>query len=126
MQQEQNLGLLLSEFQEGVKSPTLTNYKTTLETGLKILELASYDLPVLNDIFKYNQGFNDLCSRIESYLTTNVRFNYYRYTRHDEQLKEDFNLDISKYDIRSLLILIRCNYIANGAYSIATKLNKLF
>ena len=54
MQQEQNLGLLLSEFQEGVKSPSLTNYKTTLETGLKILELASYDLPVLDDIFKYN------------------------------------------------------------------------
>ena len=52
MQQEQNLGLLLSEFQEGVKSPSLTNYKTTLETGLRILELASYDLPVLNDIFK--------------------------------------------------------------------------
>jgi len=119
--QETNLGILLSSFQEGVKSPSLTNYKTTLETGLKILELASYDLPVLNDIFKYNQGFNDLCSRIESYLTTNVHFNYHRYTRHDEQLKEDFNLDISKYDIRSLLILIRCNYIANGAYSIATR-----
>ena len=121
MQQEQNLGLLLSEFQEGVKSPSLKNYKTTLETGLKILELASYDLPVLDDIFKYNQGFNDLCSKVESYLTTNVHFNYYRYTRHDEQLKEDFNLDISKYDIRSLLILIRCNYIANGAYSIPTR-----
>ena len=121
MQQEQNLGLLLSEFQEGVKSPSLTNYKTTLETGLRILELASFDLPVLNDIFKHNEGFNDLSSKVESYLTTNVHFNYYRYTRHDEQLKEDFNLDISKYDIRSLLILIRCNYIANGAYSIATR-----
>jgi hypothetical protein len=58
---------------------------------------------------------------VESYLTTNVHFNYYRYTRHDEQLKETFDLDISKYDIRSLLILIRCNYIANGAYSIATR-----
>ena len=62
-----------------------------------------------------------MSSKVESYLTTNVHFNYYRYTRHDEQLKEDFNLDISKYDIRSLLILIRCNYIANGAYSIATR-----
>jgi len=121
MQQEQNLGLLLSEFQEGVKSPSLTNYKTTLETGLRILELASYDLPVLNDIFKYNQGFNDLCSKLESYLTTNVHLPTYRYTRHDEQLKETFDLDISKYDIRSLLILIRCNYIANGAYSIPTR-----
>ena len=111
--QETNLGILLASFQNGTAKPSLKNYKTTLETGLKILELASYDLPVLNDIFKYNQGFNDLYSRIESYLTTNVHFNYYRYTRHDEQLKEDFNLDISKYDIRSLLILIRCNYIAN-------------
>ena len=119
--QETNLGILLADFQNGVASASLKNYKTTLETGLRILELASYDLPVLNDIFKYNQGFNDLCSRIESYLTTNVHFNYYRYTRHDEQLKEDFNLDISKYDIRSLLILIRCNYIANGAYSIPTR-----
>jgi len=119
--QETNLGILLSDFQNGVASASLKNYKTTLETGLRILELASYDLPVLNDIFKYNQGFNDLCSRIESYLTTNVHFNYHRYTRHDEQLKEDFNLDISKYDIRSLLILIRCNYIANGAYSIPTR-----
>ena len=60
MQENKSLALLLSEFQEGVKSPSLTNYKTTLETGLRILELASYDLPVLNDIFKYNQGFNDL------------------------------------------------------------------
>jgi hypothetical protein len=119
--QETNLGILLADFQNGVASASLKNYKTTLETGLRILELASYDLPVLNDIFKYNQGFNDLCSKVESYLTTNVHFNYYRYTRHDEQLKEDFNLDISKYDIRSLLILIRCNYIANGAYSIATR-----
>jgi hypothetical protein len=119
--QETNLGILLADFQNGTAKPSLKNYKTTLETGLRILELASYDLPVLNDIFKYNQGFNDLCSRIESYLTTNVHFNYYRFSRHDEQLKEDFNLDISKYDIRSLLILIRCNYIANGAYSIATR-----
>jgi len=121
MQENKSLALLLSEFQEGVKSPSLTNYKTTLETGLKILELASYDLPVLNDIFKYNQGFNDLCSKVESYLTTNVHFNYYRYVKKDNQLLEDFNLDISKYDIRSLLILIRCNYIANGAYSIPTR-----
>ena len=119
--QETNLGILLSSFQNGTAKPSLKNYKTTLETGLRILELASYDLPVLNDIFKRNEGFNDLCSKVESYLTTNVHFNYYRYTRHDEQLKEDFNLDISKYDIRSLLILIRCNYIANGAYSIATR-----
>ena len=52
--QETNLGILLAEFQEGVKSPSLTNYKTTLETGLRILELASFDLPVLNDIFKHN------------------------------------------------------------------------
>jgi len=120
-QQNKSLALLLSEFQEGVKSPSLTNYRNTLETGLQLLRQASYDLPVLNDIFKYNEGFNDLCSKVESYLTTNVNFNYYRYTRHDQQLKEDFNLDISKYDIRSLLILIRCNYIANGAYSIATR-----
>ena len=70
--QETNLGILLSSFQEGVKSPSLTNYKTTLETGLKILELASYDLPVLNDIFENNEGHNHLCSQIESYLTTNV------------------------------------------------------
>jgi len=119
--QETNLGILLSDFQNGVASASLKNYKTTLETGLRILELASYDLPVLNDIFKYNQGFNDLCSKVESYLTTNVHLPTYRYTRHDEQLKEDFNLDISKYDIRSLLILIRCNYIANGAYSIPTR-----
>ena len=121
MQQQTNLGILLADFQNGTAKPSLKNYKTTLETGLRILELASYDLPVLNDIFKRNEGFNDLCSKVESYLTTNVHFNYYRYTRHDEQLKEDFNLDISKYDIRSLLILIRCNYIANGAYSIATR-----
>jgi len=119
--QETNLGILLADFQNGTTKPSLKNYKTTLETGLKILELASYDLPVLDDIFKYNQGFNDLCSKVESYLTTNCKFNYYRYTRHDEQLKETFDLDISKYDIRSLLILIRCNYIANGAYSIATR-----
>ena len=119
--QETNLGILLSDFQNGTAKPSLKNYKTTLETGLRILELASYDLPVLNDIFKYNQGFNDLCSKVESYLTTNVHLPTYRYTRHDEQLKEDFNLDISKYDIRSLLILIRCNYIANGAYSIPTR-----
>jgi hypothetical protein len=121
MRQEQNLGLLLSEFHQGVQKPTLKNYRTTLETGLRILELASYDLPVLENLFKYNEGFNDLCSKVESYLTTNVNFNYYRYTRHDQQLKEDFNLDISKYDIRSLLILIRCNYITNGGYSIATR-----
>jgi len=119
--QETNLGILLADFQNGVASASLKNYRNTLETGLRILELASYDLPVLNDIFKYNQGFNDLSSKVESYLTTNVHFNYYRYTRHDEQLKETFDLDISKYDIRSLLILIRCNYIANGAYSIATR-----
>ena len=119
--QETNLGILLADFQNGVSTASLKNYKTTLETGLKILELASYDLPVLDDIFKYNQGFNDLSSKVESYLTTNVHFNYYRYTRHDEQLKETFDLDISKYDIRSLLILIRCNYIANGAYSIPTR-----
>jgi len=119
--QETNLGILLADFQNGVASASLKNYKTTLETGLKILELASYDLPVLNDIFVNNFGFNDLCQKVESYLTTNCKFNYYRYTRHDEQLKETFDLDISKYDIRSLLILIRCNYIANGAYSIATR-----
>jgi hypothetical protein len=119
--QETNLGILLADFQNGVASASLKNYKTTLETGLKILELASYDLPILADIFENNQGFNDLSSKVESYLTTNVHFNYYRYTRHDEQLKETFDLDISKYDIRSLLILIRCNYIANGAYSIATR-----
>jgi hypothetical protein len=119
--QETNLGILLADFQNGVSTASLKNYKTTLETGLRILELASYDLPVLNDIFKYNQGFNDLCSKVESYLTTNVHFNFYRFTRHDEQLKETFDLDISKYDIRSLLILIRCNYIANGAYSIPTR-----
>jgi hypothetical protein len=58
---------------------------------------------------------------VESYLTTNVHFNYYRFSKQDQQLKEDFNLDISKYDVRSLLILIRCNYIANGAYSIPTR-----
>jgi hypothetical protein len=121
MQENKSIGLLFSEFQEGVKSPTLKNYRNTLETGLEVLRLSSYDLPVLSDIFKYNQGFNDLCSRIESYLTTNVHFNYYRFSKHDQQLKEDFNLDISKYNVRSLLILIRCNYIANGAYSIATR-----
>ena len=51
--QETNLGILLADFQNGTTKPSLKNYKTTLETGLKILELASYDLPVLNDIFKY-------------------------------------------------------------------------
>jgi|GEM_PF-5947042 hypothetical protein len=118
---ETNLGILLGSLHQGVQNPTLKNYRTTLETGLRILELASYDLPVLNDIFKYNEGFNDLCSKVESYLTTNVHFNYYRFSKQDQQLKEDFNLDISKYDVRSLLILIRCNYIANGAYSIPTR-----
>ena len=63
MQQEQNLGLLLSEFQNGVSTASLKNYKTTLETGLKILELASYDLPVLNDIFVNNFGFMTFARR---------------------------------------------------------------
>ena len=47
--QETNLGILLADFQNGVASASLKNYRTTLETGLKILELASYDLPVLDD-----------------------------------------------------------------------------
>ena len=69
MQENKSLALLLSEFQEGVKSPSLKNYKTTLETALQLLRQASYDLPILADIFKYNQGFNDLCSKVESSLS---------------------------------------------------------
>jgi hypothetical protein len=121
MSEIKSIGLLFSEFQNGVQTATLKNYRNTLETGLEVLRLSSYDLPVLNDIFKYNEGFNDLCSKVESYLTTNVHFVYYRYVKKDNQLLEDFNLDISKYNVRSLLILIRCNYIANGAYSIPTR-----
>jgi len=121
MQTETNLGILLGSFHQGVQTASLKNYRNTLDIGLEVLRLSSYDLPVLNDIFQYNQGFNDLCSKVESYLTTNVPLLTYRYTKQDHQLKEDFNLDISKYDVRSLLILIRCNYIANGAYSIPTR-----
>ena len=51
MQQQTNLGILLADFQNGVSTASLKNYKTTLETGLRILELASFELPVLNDIF---------------------------------------------------------------------------
>jgi hypothetical protein len=118
---ETNLGILLGSFHQGVQSPTLKNYKNTLETGLRILELASYDLPVLNDIFQYHHSFEDLCSKVSSYLVTNISLPTYRYSRHDNSLVECFDLDISKYDIRSLLILIRCHEISKGNTSRATR-----
>jgi hypothetical protein len=121
MQTETNLGILLGSFHQGVQSPTLKNYKNTLETALRILELASYDLPVLNDIFQYHHSFEDLCSKVSSYLCTNISLPTYRYTRHDNSLVECFDLDISKYDIRSLLILIRCHEISKGNTSRATR-----
>jgi len=118
---ETNLGILLGSFQNGVASPSLKNYKNTLETGLRILELASYDLPVLNDIFQYHHSFEDLCTKVSSYLCTNIILPTYRYSRHDNSLVECFDLDISKYDIRSLLILIRCHEISKGNTSRATR-----
>jgi hypothetical protein len=118
---ETNLGILLGSLHQGVQNPTLKNYRTTLETGLRILELASYDLPVLNDIFQYHHSFEDLCTKVSSYLCTNISLPTYRYSRHDNSLVECFDLDISKYDIRSLLILIRCHEISKGNTSRATR-----
>ena len=121
MQENKSLALLFSEFEEGVKSPTLQNYQATLNTAVKVLELASYDLPVLSDIFQNNQGQNDLYSKIESYLITNIEMPSYRYSKFDLELKETFDLDISKYQIRSILILIRCYQISKGNTSRATR-----
>jgi hypothetical protein len=121
MQTETNLGILLGSLHQGVQNPTLKNYRNTLETGLRILELASYDLPVLNDIFQYHHSFEDLCSKVSSYLVTNISLPTYRYEIRNNQLVETFDLDISKYDIRSLLILIRCHEISKGNTSRATR-----
>jgi len=121
MPEIKSLALLFSEFEHGVINPTLQNYQATLNTAVKVLELASYDLPVLNDIFQNNQGQNDLYSKIESYLITNIEMPSYRYSKFDLELKETFDLDISKYQIRSILILIRCYQISKGNTSRATR-----
>ena len=39
--QETNLGILLADFQNGTTKPSLKNYKTTLETGLKPILISS-------------------------------------------------------------------------------------
>jgi len=121
MPEIKSLALLFSEFEHGVINPTLQNYQATLNTAVQVLELASYDLPVLSDIFQNYQSQADLYSKIESYLITNIEMPSYRYSNFDLELKETFDLDLSKYQIRSILILIRCYQISQGNTSRATR-----
>lgn len=113
----------LHQFKTGIKNPTLQNYQKTLKSGLNLLGYfaSEYEgLPVLKHLFDTAFDHNHLCSKIESYLVTNIGFHFYRYSRYDHQLKENFDLDFSKHDARSLLILIRCNYISQGGISKAS------
>lgn len=114
-----SIGDSLHTFKEGIKKPTFNNYKTTLQAGLDLLQQSTSDhsYPVLQGIFESCKDYNDLISKIEIYLCTNTSFKYYRYSKHDKTYSEPFNLDFSKHDIRSLLILIRCYNISKGSIS---------
>jgi len=112
----------LHEFKEGIKNPSLKNYRQTLTAGLDLLRecTSDYGYPILQGIFNNHKDFNDLISKIEIYFVTNGAFNFYRYSKYDKNYLEDFNLDFSKHDIRSLLILIRCYNISQGDISKAS------
>jgi hypothetical protein len=112
----------LHEFKQGIKNPSLKNYRQTLTSGLDLLReyTSDYGYPILQGIFNNHKDFNDLISKIEIYFATNGAFNFYRYSKYDKEYIESFNLDFSKHDIRSLLILIRCYNISQGDISKAS------
>ena len=59
--QESNLGILLSNFRNGVSTPSLKNYKTTLETGLKILALKKISIKLVSLAIEFNNRAKKSC-----------------------------------------------------------------
>lgn len=112
----------LHTYKEGINNPSLKNYRQTLTAGLDLLReyTSDYGYPILQDIFVNHKDYNDLVSKIEIYFATNGGFNFYRYSKYDKEYVESFDLDFSKHDIRSLLILIRCYNISQGDISKAS------
>ena len=112
------------DFSEAVKKADTTNFKEALAIGFKYLESQAdkHDLYKLKTLFNNYKDKDDLCSNIQSYLATNVKFNYYRYPGQKEsRFTEDFKTDLNRYEVRNLLILIRCYEISKGVVSTASK-----
>ena len=112
------------DFDQAVKKASLQTYRNALDVGFRYLEdeADKHELYTLKGLFASNKGKDDLCDKVQSYLVTNFKWKYYRYTDQvNKKLQESITGNLTKYEARNILMLIRCHEISKEVLSKPTK-----